>query len=214
DCIGEDGGDRDVSLDGGLTLTDVHARILEHEEQIVTDCSVDELLALSKDSFGESSAIQKFGEMDLSSEGEHDITMVSVHGRMSESSPPTDEAKRNQARMTPFLFGKPYKGTIKRARSGDFPPISSSKKVKKSMGLDGSLRAAVKHRSDLDGMNSPDLWQLVEEKSVVALSKIGKVPIERAVKTGPDKDTKTPKTVPKASLASTGNVEESNPKSE
>ena len=52
------------------------------------------------------------------------------------------------------------------------------------------------------------------EESVVALSKIGKAPIERAVKTGPDKDTKTPKTVPKASLASTSNVEESNPKSE
>ncbi|KNC32831.1 hypothetical protein FF38_10810 [Lucilia cuprina] len=91
DIICENGGDTDVSLDGGLTLTNVYARILEHKRQILTDCDVDELLALLKYSFGESSAAQKFGEIELSSEGKHDITVVSVHGRMSESSPPTDE---------------------------------------------------------------------------------------------------------------------------
>ncbi|XP_046811263.1 uncharacterized protein LOC124420892 [Lucilia cuprina] len=52
------------------------------------------------------------------------------------------------------------------------------------------------------------------KEGTAAISKIGEAPIERAVKTAPDKDTKTPKTVTKASLASTGNVEESNPKGE
>ncbi|KNC33045.1 hypothetical protein FF38_07161 [Lucilia cuprina] len=66
---GEEGGDIYQSLDGVLTLTDVHARILKHEEQIFTDCNVDDLQGLSNDSFGESSAPQKFGEMDLSSDG-------------------------------------------------------------------------------------------------------------------------------------------------
>ncbi|KNC31277.1 hypothetical protein FF38_14430 [Lucilia cuprina] len=47
--------DTDLFLDGGLTLTDVHARILKQETQIFTDCNVEELLGLSKDSFEESS---------------------------------------------------------------------------------------------------------------------------------------------------------------
>ncbi|KAI8116112.1 hypothetical protein CVS40_11754 [Lucilia cuprina] len=86
DRTSEDGGDTEPSFDGGLT--DIRARILEHEEQIITDCNVDDLLGLSKDSFGESGATQKFGEMDLSSDGEQNTTVVSAHGRMAESSPP------------------------------------------------------------------------------------------------------------------------------
>ncbi|KNC22218.1 hypothetical protein FF38_01871 [Lucilia cuprina] len=70
------------------------------DEQILTDCNEDDLLGLSKDSFGESGATQKFGEMDLSSDGEQNTTVVSAHGRMTESSPPTDVAKEDQCSLS------------------------------------------------------------------------------------------------------------------
>ncbi|KNC31089.1 hypothetical protein FF38_03552 [Lucilia cuprina] len=61
---------------------------------------------LSKDSFEESGAVQKFAELDLSFEGEHDINVESVYGQKSKSSPPTNESKIYQGSLS--IKGRPH----------------------------------------------------------------------------------------------------------
>ncbi|XP_065372622.1 uncharacterized protein LOC135964318 [Calliphora vicina] len=151
-----EGGVSDSTLEGELTLTDVHARILEHEGQ-VSELDVDGLLGLSKDSFGETSATQRLEELALLSDDEHEITMIAAQNQITETSPPTASDKDNQ-----------------RSRSAEDDPHGAKVANLVRQAAVEELPNATPRDTDKPGRTKEDRAKNGTRKSLAFLAKMGK----------------------------------------